>query len=157
MMREIVKEPNDILHKKCEPVTNFEEAKQIADDLVSVMKSVSKWWNRWLGFAANQIGYNKRIIGLRNGKDHYDILINPILTEKRFPFLYIESCYSLPRLNKEFYFVKRYLWAKVKYQDLNGIWHEKVLRGLSAIYQEIDHIDGIMVNEIGQRILRFQK
>ena len=151
-MKTIIKEPNNLLHRKCELVTNFDEAKQIADELLVVMKSVSKWWNRWLGFAANQIGYNKRIIGLRNGKDRYDILINPVLVEKRFPFPYLEKCYSLPSL-KEIYLVKRYLWSKVKYQDLNGTWHERILCGPSAIYQEIDHIDGIMISEIGFRIL----
>lgn len=151
-MREIIKEPNSLLHQKCEQVSNFDEARQIAEELFVVMKSVSKWWNRWLGFSANQIGFQKRIIGLRNGKDRYDILINPVLVEKRFPFPYPEKCYSLPSL-KQIYLVKRYLWAKVKYQDLNGTWHERILRGPSAIYQEIDHIDGIMVSEIGRRVL----
>ena len=151
-MKEVIKEPNSFLHKKCEPVTNFDEAKQIADELLTVMKSVSKWWNRWLGFAANQIGYNKRIIGLRNGKNSYEILVNPVLVEKKFSFPYLEKCYSLPSL-KEVYFVKRYLWSKVKYQDLNGTWHERILRGPSTIYQEIDHIDGIMVSKIGRRVL----
>ena len=151
IIQEIVKEPNGLLHQKCEPVTDFEEAKKIADGLVIVMKSVSRRWNRWLGFAANQIGYNKRIIGLRNGKDRYSIFINPTFIEKRFPFPCLEKCYSLPSL-KEVYLVKRYLWAKVKYQDLNGTSHKIIFRGPSAIYQEIDHIDGIMVSEIGFRI-----
>ena len=151
-MRNIIKEPHRLLHQKCEPVSNFEEAKQIAGELLVVMKSVSKWWNRWLGFAANQIGYSKRIIGLRNGKEGYKILVNPVLIEKKFPFPYLEKCYSLSSL-KEIYLVKRYLWTKVKYQDLNSTWHEKILRGPSAIYQEIDHIDGIMVSEIGHRVL----
>ena len=151
-MREIIKEPNSLLHQKCETVVNFEEAKQIANDLLVVIKSVSKWWNRWLGFAANQIGYHKRIIALRKSKNEYEILINPVLIEKRFPFPYLEKCYSLSSL-KEAYFVKRYLWSKVKYQDLNGTWHERILRGPSAVYQEIDHIDGIMISEIGFRIL----
>lgn len=151
-MRTIIKEPNSLLRQKCETVVNFNEAKQIAEELLVVMKSVSKWWNKWLGFAANQIGYNKRIIGLRNGKDRYEILINPVLVEKRFPFPCPEKCYSLPSL-KQIYLVKRYLWTKVKYQDLNGTWHERILRGPSAIYQEVDHIDGIMVSEIGRRVL----
>ena len=65
-MREVIKEPNILLHQNCELVINFEEAKQIADELLSVMKSIPvKFliWNRWIGFAANQIGYPKRIIG----------------------------------------------------------------------------------------------
>ncbi len=151
-MEKILKEPNDFLHKKCNPVTDFEDAKKIAHELLIVMKSVTKYWNRWLGFSANQIGYKKRIIALRNGKDQYEIFVNPILLEHKFPFCYFERCYSSQSL-KEIYLVKRYLWSKVKYQDINSAWHEKIIRGPSAIYHEIDHINGIMVSEIGQRIL----
>ncbi|MBI3335563.1 MAG: peptide deformylase [Candidatus Portnoybacteria bacterium] len=150
-MKEIIKEPNSLLHRKCEPVSNFEEAKLIADELLIVIKSVSKWWNRWLGFAANQIGYSKRIIALRKSKNEYEILVNPVLVEKRFPFPYLENCYSL-RL-KEKYLVKRYLWARVKYRDLEGKPNEIILKGPSAIYQEIDHLDGVLVSEAGLRIL----
>lgn len=150
-MREIIKEPNNLLYQKCETVVNFEEAKQVSDELLSVIKSVSKWWNRWLGFAANQIGFPKRIVALRKSRDTYEILINPILTETRFPFPYLETCYSLNR--KSYYFVKRYLWSKVKYQDLEGKPREMILKGPSAVYQEIDHINGIMISEIGFRVL----
>ena len=80
-MREIIKEPNSLLHQKCENVVDFQEAKQIAEELLTVIKSVSKWWNRWLGFAANQIGFPKRIIALRKNRDEYEILVNPILVE----------------------------------------------------------------------------
>lgn len=157
-MRKIIKEPNEILHKKCELVTDFEEAKSIANDLLDVMKSIPVRygiWNKWIGFAANQIGYSKRIIGLKLGKDNYKILVNPVIVEKRFPFFQPESCFSLnrKRLLQHFYLVKRYLWSKVKYQDLDGQSHEIILKGPNAIYQEIDHIDGIMVSEIGFRIL----
>lgn len=150
-MREIIKEPNNLLHQKCEAVVDFTEAKQIANELLVVIKSVSKWWNRWLGFAANQIGFPKRIIALRKSRDEYEVLVNPILIETRFPFPYLETCYSLNR--KNYYFVKRYLWSKVKYQDLDGKPREMILKGPSAVYQEIDHINGIMVSEIGFRIL----
>ena len=150
-MREIIKEPNNLLHQKCEPVVDFVEAEQIADELLVVIRSVSKWWNRWLGFAANQIGFSKRIIALRKSKDEYEVLVNPILAETRFPFPLLESCYSLNR--KNYYFVKRYLWSKVKYQDLEGKPREMILKGPSAVYQEIDHINGIMVSEIGFRVL----
>ena len=157
-MREIVKEPDEILHKKCEQVTDFEEARKIADDLLQVMKSIPVRygiWNKWIGFAANQIGYSKRIIGLRRGENKYEILVNPVIVEKRFPFLQPESCFSLnrKRLLQHFYLVKRYLWTKVKYQDLNETWHEKIIRGPTAVYTEIDHINGIMVSEIGFRVL----
>ena len=157
-MREIVKEPDEILHKKCEQVTDFEEAKKIADDLLQVMKSIPiryGFWNKWIGFAANQIGYSKRIIGLKRGENKYEILVNPVIVEKRFPFLQPESCFSLNRkhLLQHFYIVKRYLWVKVQYQNLEGQPQEIILRGPNAIYQEIDHLNGIMVSEIGFRVL----
>lgn len=150
LMRKILQEPHVLLHRRCTTVRNFKEAKKITKELLSVIKSASKWWNCWLGFAANQIGYSKRIIALRTGKNDYEILVNPIFIEKRFPCPYIETCYSLAL--KEYYLVRRYLWAKVKYQDLRGVWREKVLRGPSAIYQEIDHCDGIMVSKRGLQI-----
>ena len=146
----IIREPNSILHQKCQPVADFEEAKKIAAELLIVIESVTKWWNRWLGFAANQIGYNRKIIALRNGKNAYDILVNPALVGKKIPFPYVETCFSLEK--KDYYLVKRFLWAKVKYQDLNGARREIVLRGPSAIYQEMDHINGIMLSDIGLRI-----
>ena len=150
-MREIIKEPNSLLHQQCQTVVNFEEARQIADELLLVIKSVSKWWNRWLGFAANQIGYSKRIIVLRKSKNEYEILVNPILIEKRFPFPFIETCYSFDV--KKYYLVKRYFWTKVKYQNLSGNFCENIIKGPSAIFQEMDHINGIMVSEIGFRVL----
>ena len=150
-MREIIQEPNELLHIPCKKVTDFDEAQKITDDLLVVIKSASKWWNRWLGFAANQIGYSKRVIVLRKGKNEYDILINPTFIARRFPFPHIETCYSLNR--EKYYLVKRYLWAKIKYQNMKGEWYEEVLRGPSAIYQEMDHLNGIMVSEIGIRIL----
>lgn len=149
-MREIVKEQNNLLHQKCEVATDFEEAKKIADELLIVVRSKAKFWNRFLGFAANQIGYNKRVIVLRNGTDNYDVLVNPTFIQKQLPFLYIENCFSLDL--KHYYFVKRYLWSKVKYQDLWGIYHEKVFRGFSGVYQEIDHIEGVLISDIGWRV-----
>ena len=157
-MREIIKEPSEILHTPCEPVVDFGEAKKIADDLLQVMKSIPiryGVWNKWIGFAANQIGYSKRIIGLKRGGNKYEIFVNPVIVGTRFPFLQSESCFSLnrKRLLQHFYLVRRYLWTKIKYQDLEGQPHEIILKGPSAIYQEIDHINGIMVSEIGLRIL----
>lgn len=150
LIQKIILEPHELLHKPCEKVYDFLEARKIAQELLQVIKSASQWWNRCLGFAANQIGYSKRIIVLRMGKNYYEILINPILVEKKFSFPYIETCYSLNR--EKYYLVKRYLWAKVIYQDLHGVRCEQIVRGPSAVYQEIDHLNGILVSEIGWRV-----
>jgi peptide deformylase len=145
---EILREPNDFLHQHCEPVSRFDDAKLIVNALLRAIKSISKPWNRWLGLAANQIGFLKRIIALRMGGDRYAVLINPVLIEKKFPFPYLERCYSVDGI----YLIKRYLCAKVKYQDIDGEFCEIILRGPSAIYQEMDHLDGRLVSESGFRL-----
>ena len=146
----VLTEPHQLLHQKCEPVTNVEEAKQIADDLLIVVKSLTKWWNRFVGFAANQIGYSRRAIVLRRGKSKYEVMINPVFVEKKFPFPYLENCFSVRGL----YLVKRYLWSKVKYQDIEGNPQEIIFKGFAGVYQEIDHIDGILVSDIGLLVYR---
>lgn len=152
MTFKIIKEPSPVLHQKCKLVSNFDEARKISRELLEAIRSVSKSWNRWLGFASNQIGYSLRMIILRTGRDKYEFLVNHEIIEKKFPFPYLEQCYSNKSL-KEYYLVKRYLWVRVKYQNLEGQWKEIVLRGPSAIYHELDHLNGVMVNEIGVRVL----
>ena len=150
-MQKIILAPDKRLRTRCTLVTDFIEAERISLELLSVIKSITKWWNRWLGLAANQIGYSKRIVALRKGKSKYEILVNPVFVERRFPCFHVESCYSL--YPKQYYLVKRYLWARIKYQDTLGNIHEMILKGPSAIYQEMDHINGIMVSDIGIRLL----
>jgi len=86
---------------------------------------------------------------LRKSKNEYETMINPVILQRKFPFLYLERCYSI----KGLYIVKRYLWVMVRYQNLDGVWQTRILRGLSGIYHEIDHINGITVSKIGFRIL----
>ena len=43
----ILKEPDNLLHQKCQSVTDFEEAKKISDELLIVIKTATKWWNRF--------------------------------------------------------------------------------------------------------------
>ena len=146
----ILTEPNTLLHQRSVPVTKFIEAKHIAEKLTLILKAKSKFWNRWVGFAANQIGYPVRMVALRNIANKYPVLINPQIIEKKFPFPYVEGCFSV----KGFYLVKRYLWARVKFQTLTAEWHEIVLKGPSAIYQEIDHLNGILVSEVGKLLYK---
>lgn len=149
MKPEIVKEPDERLHRRSEEVRDFNEGKKIAGELLSVVKSVARFWKLWIGFAAPQIWYNKRIIVLRDGIKRYRFMVNPEILETKWPFLFVGRCYSL----KGLYVMKGYLWTKVKYQDLEGNYREKVFRGPSPIDHEIDHINGVLASDIGKRIL----
>lgn len=148
MTPRIVKAPDDRLRVWSTEVTDFEEAKKITSELLFAVKSVAKFWKLWLGFAAPQIGYNKRIIVLRDGRKGWKIMLNPVVSKKRWPFFYPGRCYSLDGR----YLMKGYLWRKVKSQDLQGDYHEEILRGPSALEHEIDHLNGLLASDIGKRI-----
>lgn len=147
----VIHEPNELLHQKSDPVEDFAEVKRIAGDLLITVKRWGKarWWNPFLGIAAPQIGFMRRIIVMQRWWNHYTIMINPVIVKSRIPVPYIERCYSVDGM----YLVKRYLWARVRYQDVSGVRHETVIIGPSAIYQEIDHLNGILVSQIGVRVL----
>jgi peptide deformylase len=144
----ILKDPDERLRVRSTEVRDFQEAKKIANELLSVVKSVARFWKLWLGFAAPQIGYNERIIVLRDGIKKYRLMVNPEILETKWPFIFVGRCYSL----KGLYIMKGYLWTKVKYQDLEENYHEKVFGGPNAIGHEIDHINGVLSSDIGKRI-----
>lgn len=149
MKSAVIREPNDLLHQKSDLVEDFTEVKRIADDLLIIIKRWARWWNPWLGVAAPQIGFMRRVIVLRRGRNQYTVMVNPAITKAKVPILWIERCYSVNGR----YMVKRHLWAKVRHQDVSGVWHEMVIMGPSAIYQEIDHLNGLLISQIGVRVL----
>jgi peptide deformylase len=145
----ILQDPDARLHTRSQGIKDFKEAKKIASELLSVVKVVSRFWKLWLGFAAPQIGYNKRIIVLRDGIKKYKVMVNPEILEARWPFFYLGRCYSLQGR----YILKGHLWTKLKYQDLEGSSRTQTIFGPSALEHEIDHLNGVLAYERGKRIL----
>lgn len=136
----IVKYPDKRLTIPSENVDNFEEAKRIATQLLQVIKSVDNPLNFWLGMAAPQIGYNKRIIVFRKSYRHYEVMVNPEILEKTWLFPSISKCYSVGGI----YIVQRYYWIKIRYEDLEGKINQEVLKsGKACAFQhEMDHLNG---------------
>ena len=145
----VIREPHDLLHQKSDAVEDFLEVRRIADDLLITIKRLARWWNPWLGLAAPQIGFMRRVIVLRRRWSRYVVMVNPVIIKRKIPTPFIERCYSVEGA----YIVKRYLWTKVRYQDISGMLHELAILGPSAIYQEIDHLDGVLVSQAGIRFL----
>lgn len=148
-----MKDPNPILHKKSSRVTDFSEAKKIAKELIEVTKQVETPFSIWLGMAAPQIGYNKRVIIIRKSYGNFQVMVNPEILERKwtFPIPYPSRCFSLPGI----YLIRDYYWTKVRYQDLEKKTHIEVLKGgkASVLQQEINHLDGILLKDIGVRVL----
>lgn len=139
----ITKYGNPILRKRLEDVTEFGEPLQmIVDDMFDTMHDV-----HGIGFAANQVGIDQRIIIL-NGSSHYKecekmALVNPDIVEMEGETLMVEGCLSIPGLEGE---VTRATSIKVKAQDLTG--NEVIIHATdmqARIFQhECDHINGKM-------------
>ena len=93
-----------------------------------------------LGLAANQLGYNTRIMVLRiNNK--YKPFINPVILESYGSQEFSETCYSRP--GKPPIKTERSVSIKVSARNIKS----KMLYGLSAIsfQHEMDHLDGVLI------------
>ena len=68
-------------------------------------------------------------------------MVNPEIIEKKWQLPWLEGCFSLDGMH----FTKRYFWTKVRYQDLNGNYHEELAPKI--VQQEIDHLNGVLITD----------
>ena len=146
----IIKDPDKRLHEVSKEVDDFQLASRIAKELIEVTEKVDRPWKMWLGMAAPQIGYSRRILILKKSFKNYLVLVNPKILEQKWLLPVITRCYSL----KGFYLSKYHFFFKLKYQDLKENYHEEIIRAgrAATLQQEIDHLDGILVSEKGIRL-----
>jgi len=143
-MLEILKYPNDLLKKICEPVTNFDQ--ELEDLIVQLMETCSH--HNGLGLAAPQVGILKQIFIARpNIKKDFEIYINPIFTKasKNLVKSY-ESCLSIPGFIRE---VERHKKVKIKFQNMQGniLWREGEGLLATVLQHEENHLRGILIND----------
>ena len=96
-----------------------------------------------VGLAAVQIGYNKRVILVRNG-DKFIPYINPTIFYKgKQTYVTNESCLSLEGERS----VKRHVEIKMTYTDINGKPQAKTFRNYTAqiMQHECDHLNGVII------------
>ncbi len=142
-LRTIRLDEDPILRKKARVITKFDERlAALAEDMIETMYDADG-----IGLAAPQIGILKRIIII----DLYDdngpgVYINPEIIGAEGEQFEIEGCLSLPGKNGR---VKRPAKVEVKYQDLEGNWHQREAEELlaRAFCHEIDHLDGILFTD----------
>lgn len=128
--------PDPILLRPSEPTT-FEEGVEIGEQLKEAMRT--RTWGNAVGFAAPQIGINKRVI-LVGGM----LCINPeIVWRGQRKMLQLEGCYSLTP-NRHDYKVWRNVSVAMSWIDKDGESHKRRFSGKTAqiIQHEVDHLDG---------------
>jgi len=137
----IVKYGNEVLRRRSEPVTLFDDAlEKLIEDMVDTMYAAPG-----IGLAANQIGVNRRVavidlsVGKRPGELH--VLINPEIKEVHGHITEDEGCLSVPDFTET---VSRPERVRVQFLDRNGqpreMWAEALMA--RAMSHEIDHLDG---------------
>ena len=146
-IRTILTEKEDVLHKVCKPVEQFDKK------LHALLKDMEETLieSGGVGLAAPQVGILRRVVLVDTGEEILE-LINPSLLETDGEQVGPEGCLSVPG---KYGLVKRPYYAKVRAQDRDGNWFEAEGEELIArcFCHELDHLDGIIYTEVMERYL----
>ena len=138
-LRTIVKIGDDILRKKCRPVTEFDDKlHSLLDDMRETLKSVEG-----VGLAGPQVGYLRRIFIMDTEETGLVECINPEIIECLGTQTGDEACLSVPNRSAV---VKRPAVVKFSAYNRNGEKFEMVVKKLAAraVCHETDHLDGVL-------------
>ncbi|KZS47854.1 peptide deformylase [Paenibacillus glucanolyticus] len=150
-IRIIVKEPDEVLHKKAKEVTKITpNVQKLLDDMADTMYDADG-----VGLAAPQVGILKRLIVIDAGDEHGLIkMINPEIVESEGEQFGPEGCLSIPGWNGD---VRRA--EKVTVKGLNREGNELIVTGTGllarAFQHEIDHLNGVLFTEIADRVYEY--
>lgn len=146
-IRNVVKEGDSVLTKKCRPVEKFDaKLAELLDDMADTMHKYNG-----VGLAAPQVGMLRRVVVIDVGEGVIE-LVNPRIIAFGGEQESVEGCLSCPG---EWGITKRPDYVKVRAQDRNGEEFETEGRELlaKAFCHEIDHLNGIIFKQKVERML----
>jgi peptide deformylase len=141
-IRKILTDEDPALHKKCHPVTQFDDKlAALLDDMKETLANANG-----AGLAAPQIGILRRAVIVVNADDEMLELVNPEIISREGEQDGLEGCLSVPGL---WGYVLRPMEVKVKAQDRHGNWFEAEGEEIVArcFCHEIEHLDGHVFTE----------
>jgi len=148
-IRNIVKEGDNVLAKKCHYVTKFDERlAMLIDDMKETLAGANG-----VGLAAPQVGVLRRVVVISIPEQEVELeLVNPEITEQSGEQDGAEGCLSCPN---QWGMVKRPLKVTAKAFDRNGKEFTVTGEGLLArcICHELDHLEGILFKARAERML----
>lgn len=146
-IRDILTDKDPALHKKCHPVTRFDEK---LCSLLNDMRDTLAHANG-AGLAAPQIGILRRVVVVVDANDDMLELVNPELVAQDGEQDGLEGCLSVPGM---WGYVKRPMHAKVRAQDRRGNWFEAEGEEIVArcFCHELEHLDGHVFTEHVDRL-----
>ena len=143
-LRNIRIDGDDILRKKCRPITEMTpKIQELIDDMLETMYEADG-----VGLAAPQVGMLKRLVVIDVGEGPI-VLINPEIIEKSGEQTGMEGCLSLPGKAGE---VTRpnHVVCKAFNEDMEEITVEGEELLARAICHELDHLDGILYKDLAK-------
>ena len=149
-LRNIVKDGDPILEKRCRPVEKFDaKLHTLLDDMAETMHHANG-----VGLAAPQVGMLRRVVVIDISLEQNEVLelVNPKIIAYSGEQEGNEGCLSFPG---QWGIVKRPEYVKVKAQNRFGEEFEAEGKGLlaRAFCHEIDHLNGIVFKEVAERML----
>ena len=147
-LRKIVLQGDEILKKKCRPVTEFNERLHtLLDDMIDTLID-----SGGVGLAAPQVGVLRRVCVVMNEDEEILELVNPEIIYTQGEQTGLEGCLSVPGKYGE---VTRPNFVRVRAQDRDGNWFEAEDEGLTArcFCHEIEHLDGHLFVEHTDHLL----
>lgn len=152
---EITTVPNDVLHHKAKPVTDFgPELQQLIDDMVDTMRDAPG-----VGLAGPQVNQLLRVIVVEFGDEEDEeapvqlyTLVNPQISKmSKETVVGTEGCLSIPDYIGE---VERAESVTIKAQTRHGqVTKLKASGWLARIFQhEIDHLNGVIFTDLATQI-----
>ena len=140
--RNIVKQGDSCLNKKCRPVTEFNERLHILlDDMQETLKKANG-----AGLAAPQVGVLRRVAVVLLEDGSLKEIVNPVILSAEGTQKDIEGCLSVPGV---WGMVERPMKVTVSAQDRFGDPFVIQAEGFTAraFCHEIDHLDGHLFTE----------
>ena len=152
-LRKILTDEDPALHKKCRPVTNFDDRLgELLDDLKETLAHA-----HGAGLAAPQVGILRRCVIVVDANDQMLELVNPeIIWRSEETQDGLEGCLSVPGRWGE---VERPARVRVRAQDRTGETFEVEGEEIVArcFCHELDHLDGHIFTELTDRLYTQQR
>lgn len=147
-LRDILQLGNPLLREPCAPVADpgAPEIRSLVADLADTLAHSRAETGYGRGIAAPQIGVLYRVIFLRlPGEDPFPLVNPEIVWSSEEKVVVWDACLSFLAI---FMKVARAARIRVRWQDLEGGWHQGEFgaeKDLAELLQhEIDHLDGIL-------------
>lgn len=147
-IRNVVQVGDDVLRKKCFPVTNFDEKlARLLDDMKDTVRR-----EEGAGLAAPQVGILRRAVVVDVDEGFFE-LVNPVIVEQKGEQTGWEGCLSVRGRRG---IVTRPQTVKVEYFDRTGKKKKLIAHGFfaRAVCHELDHLDGVLYIDRAERVER---